>query len=214
MGLSKHSTLLLPLIPMPPRLYSYIVARDYGFAPNPFYSFCTLATCMPGIRERAAQGDWIVGTGSKRNGKSGCIVYAMRVSEAMSFDRYWQDPRFREKRPDLHGSLKQAFGDNIYHRDAHTGQWLQTDSHHSLERGKHNQANIDHDTKSNRVLIGEDFVYWGGNGPEIPLFRGKNICHTGRNYLCNFTEAVVQDFVNWIRDLNSQGCVGDPLDWK
>ena len=31
------------------KLYSYIVARDFGFAPNPFYGFCTLATCKPKI---------------------------------------------------------------------------------------------------------------------------------------------------------------------
>src|SRR5262245_31415483 len=44
------------------RLYSYVVARDYGFAPNPFYGFCTLATCKPDIRRTADIGDWIVGT--------------------------------------------------------------------------------------------------------------------------------------------------------
>ena len=33
------------------RLFSYVVARDYGFAPNPFYEMCTLATCKPRIRK-------------------------------------------------------------------------------------------------------------------------------------------------------------------
>lgn len=28
------------------RCFSYIVARDYGFAPNPFHGFCTLANCI------------------------------------------------------------------------------------------------------------------------------------------------------------------------
>lgn len=27
--------------------YSYVVARDFGFAPNPFNGFLTLATCKP-----------------------------------------------------------------------------------------------------------------------------------------------------------------------
>lgn len=45
-------------------LFSYIVARDYGFAPNPFPPYCTLATCKPGIRNSAQKGDWIIGLGS------------------------------------------------------------------------------------------------------------------------------------------------------
>ena len=53
------------------RLFSYVVARDYGFAPNPFFGVCTLATCKPIVRRVAAIGDWIVGTGSKANGRQG-----------------------------------------------------------------------------------------------------------------------------------------------
>ena len=29
------------------KLYSYIVATDSGFSPNPFHGFCTLACCKP-----------------------------------------------------------------------------------------------------------------------------------------------------------------------
>jgi Nucleotide modification associated domain 2 len=42
-------------------LYSYIVTHDTGFAPNPFFGFCTLACCKPGIRKHADKLDWIVG---------------------------------------------------------------------------------------------------------------------------------------------------------
>src|SRR5712692_10528871 len=51
------------------KLYSYVVARDYGFAPNPFFGFCTLATCKPEIRKAAAIDDWVIGTGSKRQNR-------------------------------------------------------------------------------------------------------------------------------------------------
>jgi hypothetical protein len=67
------------------RLFSYVVARDYGFAPNPFFGFCTLATCKPKIRAAAALGDWIVGTGSCAYGLEGRLVYAMRVTEVLTF---------------------------------------------------------------------------------------------------------------------------------
>ena len=32
-----------------PKSYSYVVARDYGFAPNPFNGILTLAACKPVI---------------------------------------------------------------------------------------------------------------------------------------------------------------------
>ena len=199
---------------MVPKLHSYVVARDYGFAPNPFYDFCTLATCKPRIRQSAAIGDWVVGTGSKSKARDGRLVFAMCVSEILSFQRYWEDPRFRRKRPDLRGSLKQAFGDNIYYQDLKTGQWRQKDSHHSLIYGEQNQANIDRDTGSDRVLISDNFVYWGGEGPEIPQFQGCSICKAGAGHKSNFPCDLVQEFIDWLRSLGDSGYRGTPLDWK
>ena len=49
-------------------IYSYIITRDYGFAPNPFYGICTLATCKPRVRNNAQIGDWVLGFGSGRKG--------------------------------------------------------------------------------------------------------------------------------------------------
>src|SRR6267143_4133854 len=151
-----------------PKLYSYVVARDYGFAPNPFFGVCTLATCKPMIRKTAAVGDWVVGTGSKGYGLQGRLVYAMAISETLRYDEYWGDPRCRNKRPNLRGSLKQAYGDNIYHKSRSIGRWAQANSHHSNQHGTPNAANIAHDTHAPRVLIGTDFVYWGRSGPKIP----------------------------------------------
>src|SRR6266404_5602789 len=117
---SNQATRLLSV-----KLYSYVVARDYGFAPNPFFGVCTLATCKPEIRRTGRRDDWVVGIGSKRYGLEGRLVYAMEVGEALTFEQYWADPQFRLKRPDLHGSLKRAFGDNIYHRPSGTKPWQQ-----------------------------------------------------------------------------------------
>lgn len=130
------------------RLHSYVIARDYGFAPNPFYGFCTLATCKPKIRKTADLGDWVVGTGSKARDRGDRLVYAMHVAEAMTFQQYWDDPRFLQKRPYLRGSKKQGFGDNIYHRGGK--KWRQEDSHHSLADGSPNVRNIDNDTQTDR----------------------------------------------------------------
>ena len=198
------------------RLFSYVVARDYGFAPNPFYGVCTLATCKPRIRKVADIGDWVVGTGSKTRGRGGHLVYVMRVSEAMSFNAYWNAPRFRQKRPNLRGSLKQGYGDNIYFKDDN-GQWHQHDSHHSCEDGTPDLHNIKRDTQSDRVLIGEEYAYWGVGGPEIPgKFRGCNgvdICIGGPGHQSRFPPGLADQFIRWFHSLNIQGYLDDLLDW-
>ena len=198
------------------KLFSYVVARDYGFAPNPFFGICTLATCKPRIRKAAAIGDWIIGTGSKVRGRQGRLVFAMRVSEGMTFNEYWQDGRFLKKRPNLRASIKQAFGDNIYFRDEH-GRWQQQDSHHSYAGGAPNIHNICNDTQADRVLVGVEYAYWGGNGPLIDqAFRdygGHDVC-AGRNHKSNFPDDLAWDFTTWLRSLDQQGYLGDPLEWS
>ncbi len=197
-------------------LYSYVVARDYGFAPNPFYDVCTLATCKPLIRRRANIDDWVVGTGSKSKELQGHVVFAMQVAETLTFDQYWNDARFLSKRPHLDGSLKQALGDNIYHHASDTGKWVQENSHHSFSDGLPNLRNIQNDTQTDRVLVGVKFAYWGRSGPLIPReFRGAdfNVC-AHRGHKCKFSNvAAVDTFIQWIRSLDVRGYVGVPAAW-
>ena len=139
----------------------------------------------------------------------------MCVSEAMTFNEYWQNKRFLKKRANLCGSLKQAFGDNIYFRDE-SGRWHQQDSHHSYANGTPNIHNIQNDTQTDRVLVGIDYVYWGGNGPLIDQtfrnFKGYDVC-AGRNHKSNFPDDLVRDLNTWLRSLKQRGYLGDPLDW-
>ena len=199
------------------RLFSYVVARDYGFAPNPFFGVCSLATCKPPIRRGASVGDWIIGTGSKSQNRQGVLVYAMRVTETMTFDEYWEDERFRQKRPNLRGSKKQSFGDNIYRKNS-AGQWQQQDSHHSGKSGVPNCDNVKHDTQTNRILLSKDYAYWGGSGPKLPPkfrnYNGCDICKSGCGYKCCFPEDMVNNFVAWFRSLNANSYLGEPLDWS
>lgn len=198
------------------KLYSYVVARDFGFAPNPFFGFCTLATCKPKIRKHASVGDWIAGTGAKtRYGFSGRLIYAMQVSEVLDFDKYWQDPRFIHKRPNLTGSLQMLYGDNIYHRDRRG--WVQADSHHSLPHGRLNNANLAWDTGVDRLLVATKFVYYGRSAPKLPSrFRAFgsdqiDICaHRGHRL---FDGELPTAFAAWLDDLDEWGVRGDPLEF-
>ena len=184
------------------KLYTYVVRHDQGFAPNPFHGFCTLANCKPQIRRGAQPGDWILGSASRAGGGPGHAVFAMRVSETMGFEEYWRDPRFRNKRPSRR-SVVGLCGDNIYHRDPTTGEWQQENSLHGPEE-------IERDTSIDRVLIGDEFIYWGGDGPPVPLFMGEDIRTKRQGHRCRFPADVVQEFIHWIRSMEERGCVGQP----
>jgi hypothetical protein len=199
------------------KLYSYVVARDYGFAPNPFFGICTLATCKPQIRKTAAVGDWIVGTGSRTYSRDGHLVFVFMVSDILSYNDYWDDPRFQSKKPYLAGSLKQAFGDNIYHSNADGTRWYQVNSHHSLHDGEPNPLNVNHDTRPPRVLIGDEYIYWGGSGPKIPArfrnYRGEDICKSGPGHKCSFSTPFVTAFLAWIHASGERGYISQPAEF-
>ena len=144
-------------------------------------------------------------------------MFVMRVTETLTFNEYWNDGRFQRKKPNMMGSTKQAFGDNIYFL-ADDGQWEQLDSHHSYRDGSPNPYNIQNDTKTDRVLCGTDFVYWGRSGPKIPQeFRdycGYDICCLTQGHKCRFPNGLFDRFVEWIRSLNQRGFLDAPIDWK
>ena len=146
----------------------YVVDRDFGFAPNPFHGFCTLATCKPGIRGGASKTDWVVGMGGARLKAAGRCIFAMRVTEKITFDEYWANPVYLDKKPVRTGSNKMLVGDNIYHRDSNSGEWHQADSHHSHPDGSINTHNLRTDTKKENVLISKYFFYFGREAPAVP----------------------------------------------
>jgi hypothetical protein len=200
------------------KLFSYVVARDYGFAPNPFYGWCTLATCKPKIRAAASVGDWVIGTGAKsKYGLAGYLIFAMQVEETCDFDAYWSDQRFSAKKPVLNGSLKQLYGDNIYHRVG--GRWKQEDSHHSHAGGRANRDNIARDTSANRVLLSRRFVYFGENAPAIPKrFRpykptGEDICSSGQGHRV-LSSKLAETFASWLEQRDKWGLQGVPLEFE
>lgn len=197
------------------KIFSYILRYDVGFAPNPFHGVCTLATCKQEIRAKAKIDDWVLGTGSKANSLDGHLMYAMHVGEILNYDQYWNDNRFSRKIPNMQASLKHAFGDNIYHHGVH-GDWIQANSRHSFDDGSPNPGHIERDTKSDRVLIAREFVYFGNHAPKIPAelrsTDGVDIVHDRPSHRCNFSDDVVQLTANWIKSLGT-GIRGRPQDW-
>lgn len=200
------------------RLYSYVVRYDSGFAPNPFYGWCTLATCKPTIRRTAQVGDWIVGTGSgeRHVQRDGCLVYAMRVSDILTFRQYDADPRFQSKKPFRRGSRKQSCGDNIYFRDASDSSWLQRDSFHTQPDGSINADHVARDTGVDRVLISDHFVYFGGDGPRVPSslrVNGRPLSKAGIGYYVFDDGAFIEKVEDWLSSLGDSGYQAPPFEW-
>jgi hypothetical protein len=202
-----------------PSVFSYVVRYDSGFAPNPFYGYCTLATCKPDIRDRAAIGDWVIGSGSNDRTirRGGFLVHAMKVTETLTFDAYAADPRFLSKQPYRLGSRKQSCGDNIYFRADPTSPWQQRDSFHSRPDGHANPDHIRRDTGVNRVLVSQQFVYFGGEGPRIPeeltAPDGRKILKSGRGLSRFDGQKAVDSVETWMGSLGVSGYQGAPYEW-
>lgn len=191
------------------RFYSYVVPRDYGFAPNPFNGICTLATCKPKIRKKAAIGDWIFGTGSVIGGYKNRLIYAMKVTKKISFNDYWSDPRFHTKKPIMRScSLKKMYGDNIYCHDGR--KWYQADSHHSLKGGEVNEYNLKRDTSVDAVLISEEFYYFGKSAIEIPTQLIQKVVKKGPSHRCP-EEVWGNRLIVFISRKYRLGCHDDPI---
>lgn len=195
-------------------LLIYVVDRDFGFAPNPFHGTCTLATCKPRIRACAQPGDWIVGMGGRRLGATGRCIFAMRVGRRLTFNEYWTDPEFRDKRPIRNGSLVMLVGDNIYHRDS--DGWIQEDSHHSKADGSSEPSNIRNDTSSDSVLTSDLFYYFGASAPEVPPNLLASIGYrNGRGYRRITMPQPGGGLIDWLSsNFTANRVLDDPYDFQ
>lgn len=179
------------------KVYIYVVDRDFGFAPNPFHGVCTLACCKPRLRSTASEGDWVFGFGGSRLRATGRCIYGMRITQTMTFDDYSSSSDFAPKRPERNGSRVMMLGDNIYSRRSVRDRWDQLDSHHSHPDGSPNQANIDNDTKINKVLLSEHFVYFGICAPAVPPHILESMGYKNRIDHRVFSFEAAQELLCW-----------------
>lgn len=198
--------------------YSYLVEHDFGLAPNPFGGFCTLTVCKPLIRKskKLQIGDWIIGTGSKALSKTfghnleHHVIYAMQVSEIIAIENYWNDNRFKCKRPILNGSLPLMYGDNFYHKD-NNGFWIQEDSAHSNNDGTPNKKHLETDISGKNAVVANHFFYFGQAAPCLPN-NLHDICHRGIGQKLLSSELGAK-FVSWLTFHFQPKIHGRPVNW-
>lgn len=194
------------------RIYTYVIDHDLGFAPNPFFGMCTLACCKPLIRKYAAEGDIVIGTGSRPNGLAGKLCYWMLIDEIVDFNEYWHRSEFLRKRPNLQGSLMSCYGDNIY-SVGNSGVYQQANSFHSNPNGSAEPKNLSRDTATtSRVLIARDFCYLGREGISLPSNFGHFV-HSTQGHRCRYPPADVASFSAWLQGMPQRGYVGRPANW-
>jgi len=199
-GIQQDGMLLLTL-------FSYVVKFDTGFAPNPSGDYCTLACCKPNIRKQAGIGDWIVGTGSVNNMGNAFLIYAMEVSESITFAEYFRDTRFQDKIPKNNDDV----GDNIYEPLA-KGNYKQLPSRHSHRNGEENLKMKKHDLKSESVLISSNFSYYGDKAIRIPD-EYINVIKKGPGFKKKFDEPFLRKIIPWLMGLKKNR-IGDPSNSK
>jgi hypothetical protein len=182
------------------KIYSYIVAEDYGFAPNPFGAACTLACCKPKIRQAAVTGDWILGFTPKPY--EGRLVYAMEVNKTSLFGMYFNDPEFQDKKP----NPDNIYGDNIY-QEVGKGPYKQIDNFF------HDRDCVETDLSSSSVLISYNFYYFGKEAPEVPE-ECKHLIHQIQGHKAfDFDTDGVEAFFKWLEGF-PKGINGQPRDQR
>ena len=187
---------------MNPKIYRYVVKTDQGSAPNPCDGYCTLAICKPGIRKTASVGDWVVGF---RSGSDNQVIYAMQVSETMTFTDFWRDQRFESRKP-----LSSPLSDNIYRPDG-KGHLKQVDNQVHAKKRK----TIDRDLSTINVLISKKFWYFGNNSPKFD----QNLNHLvhqgiGHSVHINRRDSDVSSLEKWLSPHGTVGVHGNPVNLR
>jgi hypothetical protein len=191
-------------------IYIYVLKVDSGFAPNPFYGYCTLACCKPNIRKVSNEGDWVIGITPRNRGLGNQIAYAMEIDEKLSFTQYWSDPRFKNKRPVWapgHPEIERC-GDNCY-EPLGNDQFQSIPSHHC-----ENKDNKEKDLGGIYVLVGKHFIYFGSHAIQVPselsfvldLFKESGIGHR------TFNNKDAEKILPFLESL-PQGIHGRPQNW-
>lgn len=187
------------------RVGIYRMTYDKGFAPNPFWGYCTVMGCTPNYRKsKLGIGEWIAGRTSVRlSGKQTTpkLIYAMKLIEKLHLNDYFHDERFADKKPKMKATRKKRCGDNMYYLNE-KGVWNRLESHY------HKEDKLIKDTKYPYVFISNHFYYFGENAISLPD-ELQAVFEVQRGIV--YKEGVLaKNFVDWLESNNELGIHGKP----
>ncbi|MBN1328136.1 MAG: hypothetical protein JXA54_01570 [Candidatus Heimdallarchaeota archaeon] len=204
------------------KIYSYVLRSDSGFAPNPFWDYCTLACDQALIRQVANVNDWIVGLKeSSKKIADHRLIFAMQVIEKITLEKYWDDYRFQVKKPVI-SSDKEIFrvGDNIYEKIAN--DFTQHNSKHSREYFTSDSEWLhqkQEDIQGKFVLIADNdhFFYFGSEPVAFPSLELADLLYCDIGNKCIADPNVPKeflDFINVLKENGKKGFIYPPEIWS
>ena len=188
------------------KICTYTVKTDKGFAPNPFYRYCTLTACTPNhMNAKLNSGDYIAGFFTDQI--EPYLLYWMKVDEVLDYDIYFREQRYQKKKPNLQGSWISRCGDNIYYRDKHS-KWKQAPTFY--HKGA---VALKKDTRNAIVYTGHRYSYYGEKAyiPDNRLpekFRASYKGGRGIKYIRE-SDPNFDAFLSWLHS-KPLGRQGDP----
>lgn len=208
---------------------------DWGFAPNYSCGVLTLATCKPYIRKSAKVGEYLAGWSSNALDKSQKgqknLIYLAKISKILNFAEYWE--AYPQKRPP-----ENKEGDNIYkplvpnpksaddfevipnlrhpENEKASGCFRYSDSkQNDDEEASPCFSDKHHDLKSFKVLICDEFYYFGDFGKgekslQIPDHIRPNVPErtSPYGYITEVNEA--QAFIDYVKSHKQQCTLSHP----
>ena len=188
------------------KIFSYVVAKDTGVAPNVDGAVCTVCLCKPGIRRNAVVGDWIVGLWPVRLGRFR-VTYVMRVGQKLTMQDYYECGEFDQKKPD-----RSSTPDNIYEPHPLLGPRRRRDTPTWLHP---TPKQTSRDLSGMYALIADRFCYFGSTICELPRrFRKLDFPDpSARRYVMkkHLRDAESRNLIEWL-DGHGQGVLGTPRD--
>ena len=157
------------------KIFSYVVAKDTGVAPNVDGAVCTVCLRKPGIRRNAVVGDWIVGLWPVRLGRFR-VTYVMRVGRKLTMQDYYECGELDQKKPD-----RSSTPDNIYEPHPLLGPRRRRDTPTWLHP---TPKQTSRDLSGMYALIADRFCYFGSTICELPRrFRKLSISSSANSGL-------------------------------
>jgi hypothetical protein len=170
------------------RVYRYVIRVDAGSAPNYDPPFVTLAICKPRIRRAARVGDMVLAfSGGNLSPEPHGVRWAGVVSEKMTFEEYWDDPRFQSKKPRV-----SARPDNIYRWFG--GRLVQ------VRNGIHTVKHVRTDLGGAYVLVFQPAWVFGENTPLLPQQFGLRMAAGSRrgHRVSELDAGKADEFTRWL----------------
>lgn len=167
------------------RVFSYVIVRDRGGAPNFEPPRPTLAVCKPKIRLKADKGDLVLAFAGRSLGpEPHAVRWAGIVGERLTYEDYWNDLRFAAKKTGEHA-------DNFYRPN---GAGFER-----VPQSKHNPKAAETDLGGRHILVFNRVWRFGPTIAVLPASFGLRMVGGRRGHrVTEISDARWRDLERWL----------------